>query len=181
MPLSENDIEPFLIPKILGPINVITGIFLKSVFFLNPELSKCVITGIFKDRDNSLGVLINGRKGNIFLSYEIFCQLCDRFNEITIALSSKTQYSIGEHLQVINVFGNQYACISDGRHSLTLDFKEWDQFIKSIPLICRALLDLFYLESDIDKFIKSDTEVIPDYLPSDIFDRLIRELQLCRQ
>lgn len=40
------------------PLNVMTGVFLKSVHFLNSVATKCVVDGLFKDRATSRGVLI---------------------------------------------------------------------------------------------------------------------------
>src|SRR5436190_18188310 len=79
------DIELQRIPRRKEVLNLLTGIFLKSVFFLDPELTKCVIVGFVKNRGNSLGVLFKGRKGAVSLTSNTFNQFAVHFNEITMA------------------------------------------------------------------------------------------------
>lgn len=183
MTSPETDAVP--IPKLVEPINLITGVFLKSVHFLDPDLTKCIVSGIFKNRDNSLGVLIKGRKGVVFWSYDSFCQLIDRFNEVTLAFLGNYQYVVtvdtGDLIKVNSIFGQQYACVSDGEHSLALNRNEWDQLVKFIPLIGRSLLELFYLEDIIKVFINqvlADTETCTEQLPPHVADRLFGEVSL---
>lgn len=184
---TEVSANAIAIPKEKEPINLLTGVFLKSVYFLDPELTKCAITGIVKNRDSSLGVIIKGKRGCVYWSYDSFCQLCDRFNLITLALLEKRSENIktdeGSSIKVNNVFGNQYAYISDGEHSLSLNLVEWNQLIKNIPVICRNLLELFYLEVFIKDFIDqvlADAKEQTDELPSDVADRLRSELSIWR-
>ena len=120
---TKADVTAIPIPKPLEPINILTGIFLKSVYFLDSQ--KCVVTGIFKNRDNSLGVLIKGKKGVVFLSYDDFCQVCAKLNVITLALLGKypcvIETDTGVSIKVHSVFGQYYAYVTDGDHSVTLN------------------------------------------------------------
>lgn len=43
-------------------INLLTAIFLKSVYFLDQSLSKSAFVGIFKDREDSMGMLFKGKE-----------------------------------------------------------------------------------------------------------------------
>ncbi|KAG8334558.1 hypothetical protein J6590_087475 [Homalodisca vitripennis] len=56
-PSTAMDLEPTRIPRRKEPINSLTGIFLKSVYFIDCDLSKCVIVGFVKNRGDSLGIL----------------------------------------------------------------------------------------------------------------------------
>src|SRR5436190_3194489 len=86
------DLEPDRIPRRKEPINLLTGIFYKCVYFLDSDLTKCFIVGFVKNRGNRLGVLFKGRKGAVFFSYDIFNQLTPHFNEITVALDKPEMY-----------------------------------------------------------------------------------------
>jgi hypothetical protein len=161
------------------------SIFLKSVYFLDPDLSKFVVTGIFKDRGNILGILFKEKNRSVFWSYNSFSQLCDRFNEITLGFLNKKQTVVhletGEGIVALNWFGSQYARISDEKHFVSLKATEWHQFIKNIPLIGRELLELFYLEEIIQVFINqylSGSEPVTEQLPPYTSDRLYNELSL---
>lgn len=65
----------------------VTGVFLKSVFYLNPECSKYAIVAIFQNFCNSSGVLVNGKKGFAYWSPNVFNQLQIHFNDVTLALN----------------------------------------------------------------------------------------------
>ncbi|KAG8289615.1 hypothetical protein J6590_100821 [Homalodisca vitripennis] len=68
------DVEPTRIPKRKERINALTGVFLRSVYFLDSDLSKCVIVGFVKNRGDSLGVLFKELAivGNSFQCQIIF-------------------------------------------------------------------------------------------------------------
>ena len=177
------DVEPVLIPKPKEAINLLTGVFLKSSYFLDAELTKCVVTGIFKNR--GLGILFKGRKGCVFWSYDAFCEFATRFNDVTLVLEGKNQFSFrvdtGEDIRVNMVFGHQYAYISDGEHSITLNQNEWCMFINNLPLINVSLRDLFINQDIIQAFIDqllADGEQHTDQLPSLINERLVNEIAL---
>ena len=183
MSLIETDVEPMLIPKPKETINLLTGVFLKSCYFLDVDLTKCVVTGIFKNR--GLGLLFKGRKGCVFWPYDAFCELATRFNEVTLALEGKTQFSFrvdtGEDIRVNMVFGHQYAYVSDGEHSITLNRNEWCMFINNLPLIYMSLRELFTNQDTIQTFIDqllADGEQHTDQLPSLINERLFNEIAL---
>ena len=159
---EEVSMEPQIILKPKEVINVLTGIFLKMVFFLDHELLKCVIVGISKNRNNSLGILFKGKKGSVFWSRDVFNQFnISTFNNVTIAVEEKKKFShsldTGESIKVNSVFGKQHVFIHDGEHTFTLNSSEWVQFINSLPLVYTHLSDLFPLEEVIQEFI---TEVL---------------------
>jgi hypothetical protein len=167
------------------PINLITGVFLKSVYFLDQEFTKCLVSGIFINRDSSLGVLIKGKKGIVFWTYDSYCQLVDRLNEITLAMLGNYQCSItldtGANIKIIKVYGHQYAYVSDGEHTLALNSREWNQLLIFVPTVSRVLLELFYLEDLIKIFISnilSDSDYSPNQLPPHIVETLFREVNL---
>ncbi|KAG8318922.1 hypothetical protein J6590_102473 [Homalodisca vitripennis] len=88
------DVEPTRIPKRKERINALTGVFLRSVYVLDSDLSKCVIVGFVKNRGDSLGVLFKGKKGCVYWSHDVFNQITPHFNSITLALENKTKFYI---------------------------------------------------------------------------------------
>lgn len=187
MAQSEKD-TIFKLPKGEEPLNLMTGVFLKSVYFLDPELTKCIVTGIFKNRGNTLGVLIKGRKGCVFWTYDAFSQLHVLFNKITLAIAEQKQLQIkldtGEDVKINNVFGLTYTCVSDGKHSVALNSSEWHVLINNLPLVYNSMRDLFYFEDLIKEFI-CQTLVNTDYycelLPSLVSERLYNEVALLKR
>lgn len=153
------DVSPVRLPKRTTPINLLTGIFLKSVYFLDAELCKSVIIGIFKDRGDSLGVLFKGRRGYVYWSFDVFNQFAVHFNEITVALENNTKFYFkldsGEDVKITNVFGKAHVFVFDKEHTLSLNSSEWTQFINNLPLIHRELQDLFVNELLIKQYITS--------------------------
>ena len=143
------DVDAVRIPRRREPINTLTGIFLKSVYFLDRELTKCAIVGIFKNRGDGLGVLFSGRKGNVHLPYAVLNQFSDHLNEVTLALEQKKKMRIkldvgtcGEDIKVCSVFGKPHVFLYDGEHTLTLNPFEWAQFTNNLPLVRRYLTEL---------------------------------------
>lgn len=183
---ADVSIEPMLIPKSKEPINLLTGVFLKSDYHLDNDLTKCVVTGIFLNR--GLGILFKGRKGCVYWSYDAFCQLATHFNDVTLALEGKNQYSFkvdtGEDIRVNMVFGHQYAYVSDGEHSITLNQNEWCMFINNLPLIYISLRELFYRDDLIKECINqvlSGVNECTDQLPTLIAERLFNEISLYKR
>lgn len=155
--MASEGAEPLPVPK--ESINVMTGIFLKSVCFLDSELTKCVISGVFVNRNNSLGVLLKGRKGCVFWSFDILNQFhVSVFNTVTLAVEEKRKFnytlSTGESIKVTSVFGKQHVFLSDGEHTLSLNSSEWVQFVNNLPIILTHLVDLFSYETVIKEFIE---------------------------
>lgn len=180
------DVELIRVPKRREPIDVMNNIFLKTVHFVNPDLSKCVILGIFKNRGNSLGVLFKGRKGSVFWSLDNFNQFSVYFNDIHSALQNQKRFyhrlDGGEDIKTKNVFGRSCAFLYDGDHTLTLDRNEWSQFISYLPIIHRDINILFYNEHLIQEYIQNINSSLedvlkPDGLPSLIADRLLDEVR----
>lgn len=167
------------------PINHLTGIFLKSVYFLDPSLIKSVISGIFKNRDCSLGVLFKGRKGSVYWSHDVFNQFYSNFNTVTLGTEnrSKVYFKVdtGESIKVCSVFGKPCVFISDGEHTLSLNTSEWTQFVNNLPLVNRSLRELFFFEDLIKEFVLNtlSTDDLPQTTISPVLaDRLTDELQL---
>lgn len=185
------DVVPERFPRRREPINTVTGIFLKSVYFLNPKCSKCVIVGIFKERGNSLGVYFNSAdKGGVYWSHEIFNQFAVHFNAVTTALElrGKQQFKLDggeeEDIRVYLAFGKPCVALYDGEHTLSLTSNEWTQFINSIPLVNRTLRELFLSEIPIKDYIHEYLKLQEP--PESVLlpvtsDRLTDELQLYRR
>lgn len=173
-------------------INLVTGVFLKSIFFLNPECSKFVLAGVFSDHDNSVGILIKGLKGAVFLTPLILNQFIVHANQITLALNNITgvqRFSIdsGEEIVVKKVFGKGYAKLFDGHHTLTISADEWTQFINCLPILKRQVNELFLcedlLQSYIIQVLASDEayESAPPGIPPHLCDRLFDEIQYLKR
>jgi len=183
------DVSAAPIPRAKEPINLLTGVFLKSDYHLDNDLTKCVVTGIFKNRGNSLGILFKGRKGCVYWSYDAFCQLATRFNDVTLAVEGKTQFSFkvdtGEDIRVNMIFGHQYAYVSDGEHSVTLNQNEWCMFVNNLPLIYTSFRELFYNEdvirTFIDRVIADEEECTDHQLSSLTAERLVNEISLYKR
>ena len=181
------DIDLIRIPRRKEHIDVLNGIFLKKVYFLNSELTKCVIIGIFKNRGHSLGVLFKGRKGSVYWSRDVFTQFFSYFEAITSALEKKTKFLLrlegGEDIKVKNVFGRSCAFLYDGEHSLMLDLREWSQFMSNLSIVNRSISELFYDEDLIRDYIfkinSGEEDVLkPDEVVCSDFNQLLEELHI---
>lgn len=85
----------------------------------------------------------------------------------------------GTNIKVNSIFGQEYAWISDGEHSLALNRNEWDELVQFIPLIGRSLLGLLYLEHKIKVFIDQvllDAEACTYQLPSHVADCIVNKV-----
>lgn len=170
--------------------DLVTGAFLKSVFYLNPECSKYVIVGIFQNFGNCTGILVNGKKGFTYWSPIVFNELQIYFNDVTLALDETKGVrrfgllnGCGEDIVVKNVFGKRYAVLSDGNHSISLTGSEWNHFINSIPCARRRIDELFLCEDLIKEYISNvwpvegDQYVAPPAgLPVHLCDSLFDEV-----
>lgn len=182
------DVVPTRIPKRTAPPNLISGVFLKSVFFLDPELSKFIVAGVFENKGNSLGIVIRTKKSFIYWSYDIFNQLIVHFEKVTEALDTpKNKPHIklegGEDIRMYSVYGKLYVALYDGERTVSLNKSEWNQFILSLPAVYTSLRDLFTNEDLIRSFIADLvttglTAVPPESLPPVIVNRLIEEVGL---
>ena len=184
------DLEPQRIPRRKEVLNLLTGIFFKTVYFLDPELTKCVIVGFVKNRGNSLGVIFKGRKGAVFLPSSTFNQFAVHFNEITVALEKREKVMFREddfEIKVSNVFGRQHIFLYDGEHTLTLNTAEWTQFVNNLPPLYRELRNRFLQEDLVGRYIidilASNEEFVtpPEGLSPYITDRLFDEVQLFKR
>lgn len=167
-------------------VNLVTGVFLKSIFFLNHECSKYVLVGVFSDYGNSVGYLIKGPKSSVFLTPSIFNQLIVYVNQITEALKATGvhRFSIdsGEDIVVKQVFGKRYAALFDGKHTLTLSADEWTQFTNSLPCMSRQVNELFFCEDLLRSYIiqvlasDQEYETAPPGIPLHLCDRIFDEV-----
>lgn len=179
------------IPNRKEGLNLRTGVFLKSVYFLSVDCSKTAIVGIFKHRGTSLGVAFAGKKSCIFWSNDTFTHFAVHFNEITASLETKTkQYyklETGEEVMVRNYFGKMHVILYDGEHTITLDTQEWAHFTNNLPLLNKELCSLFMSEDIIQNFIRdlftSEESVKPitDQLPVYYINRLVDEVALYKR
>ena len=160
------------------------------MYFLDPELTKCVIVGFVKNRGNSLGVLFKGRKGAVFLTHNTFNQFAVHFNEITMALEKRGKIMFREddfEIKLSNVFGRQHIFLYDGEHTLTLNSAEWTQFVNNLPSMYRELRNRFLQEDLIINYIvdilASDEDFVtpPEGLSPYQGDRLFDEVQLFKR
>jgi hypothetical protein len=179
--------EPIRVKRRREPIDVCNGIFLKTVHFLNSKLKKCVIVGIFKNRDNRLGILFKGPKGSAHWSLDTYKQFSVHFDDITSALRTCSKLYLhldsGEDIRIKKVFGKPCLFLYDGEHTLTLDRDEWSQFVSCCPAINSVINDLFYNELLIQEYINninSGSEDVPRpvQLPGLVADRLLDELRI---
>lgn len=186
------DVEPTRLPRRREPIDLLEGIFLKTVTFLNTDLSKSVIVGIFKNRANSLGVLFTGRKGCVYWSHDVFNQFAVHFDAVTAALEGRKTVTYGidsrEDVKVHSVFGKTHVFLYDGEHTLTLNSVEWRHFVNNLPLVQRSLRELFWREDLIRQYLYDlavykqngsgggENECPKTELPAYLADRLFDEV-----
>lgn len=182
------DVVTTKVPRRKEPINLITGVFLKSVFFLSNDLSKSVIVGIYKNRGCSLGLVFAGRHGPVYWSNDTFNNFFIHFNEISLAAENNKRIykklDTGEDIKVQSIFGNTHVFLYDGEHTLSLTAPEWMQFVNTLPCITRNLRELFMCEHLIRDYILelmmlNDDSYLPPPLgfPLYLSDRLYDEVQ----
>lgn len=98
------DVELVRIPCRKEKLNLLTGVFLKYVFFLDSALSKSVFAEIFKNRGDSLGIVFNGRHGPVFWSFDVLNHFSPHFSDITLALQNKSKlysrFDTGEDIKL---------------------------------------------------------------------------------
>lgn len=182
------DLELVRIPRRKEALNLLTGVFLKYVFFLDKALSKSVFAGIFKNRGDSLGIVFNGRHGPVFWSYDVLNHFLPYFNDVTLAFENKCKMyfklDTGEDIKVQNIFGKQHVFLYDVEHTLSLNEAEWTQFTNNLPCMQKHLTELFISEDLIKNYIfnilSSDEEFVsaPEGLPLHLRDRLFDEVKL---
>lgn len=184
------DIELTRIPKRKEPLNLLTGVFLKSVYFLDSDFSKCVTVGLFKNRGDILGLAFKGRKGVVFWSNDNFNEFSVFFNDITLALENNSKFKrhldSGHDIKTMRIFGKPHVFLYDGEHTLSLTSHEWTQFVNNLPLIHRELRELFMNENYLRSFIadlvcSEDAVEKPKDLPESLAGRLFDEVQLYKR
>lgn len=167
--------------------NFVSGVFLKSVFFLDQACLKSVIVGIFENRGNSVGIILRGKKEFIYLKPEVFNQLIVHVKTISKAFDSsdsnlRISLDSGEDVVVKKIFGKRYAAIFDGERTLSFSALDWAQFTNCLPCVTRQLRELFICEDSLRSYIISilasseefvaPTECIPHYLSDRLFDEV---------
>lgn len=184
------DLELSRVPKRKEPINLLTGVFLKSVYFLTND--KYVIVGMFKNRGDTLGVLFKGVKGLVLWSYDVFNKFAVDFDKITAALEGKSKLHVksdtGEDIKVGKVFGIPYVFLYDGERTISLTNEEWVQFVNNLPLIRTELTALFMNENLLRLYIaelveSEEGEVVTpsNDLPTPVVNRLSDEIALYKR
>lgn len=180
------------IPRPKEPINVLTGIFLKNVYFLDSELTKCVIAGVFRNREDCAGILFKGKKGCVYWSLDNLNQFFVHFNTVTLLLEGRQKYHFGlqsgETIKVVSVFGKQHVFLYDGEHTLALNSSEWTQFINSLPAIYTHLGELAlndnYIKETILNILVGDlaaTKVLPGWLEKRLFEDVSLHKRCCHE
>lgn len=167
--------------------NLVTGVYLKSVFFLDEECSKLIIVGIFQNKGNSVGIVFKNKKKVVYWSLDVFNQFMDHANNITGSFEScknyKAKLDSGEDIQLKNVFGRWYVYLFDGCYTLSLTHDDWTQFTNNLPCIRRQLRELFMSEDLFKIYIldilSSEEDFVPppEGLPAYLVDRLFDEVQ----
>lgn len=154
------EVVPQRVPRRRTPINLVTGVFLKSVFFLDEKFLKFVVTGIFKDRGDSLCIAFKGKRGGVVCwTYDVFNQIALYFPAVTSAVDYRTRFQAvvptGEDIRVANVRGSSFVYIYDGQHSLSLTSDDWAHFIANLTLIRRHFNELFREVPVISDYIRA--------------------------
>ena len=178
-------------PQCKPAINIHTGVINKSIYFLDPELTKCVIVGFAIDRGFSLGVIFKSKKGAVFLSHDTFLQFASHFNEVTAASEKKKEkYALSLNdfnVKVSNVFGRQHIFLYDRDNTLTLNSADWAQLVNNLPSLYRELRSRFLQEDLIISYIinilSSDEERVeaPHGLSPYLSDSVLDEVQLFKR
>ena len=184
------ELEPERTPRRKEALNLLTGVFFKCVYFLDPELVKSVIVGFIKDRGNRLGIVFKGRKCAVFFSHDTFNNFAPHFNEVTKALENREKFLFtgeGFDVKVTKVFGKQHVYLYDGEHSLPLNSSEWVQFVNNLPTLYRELRNRFLQEDLIVNYIINLLDsgekdlTAPNGLSPYLSDRLLDEVELYKR
>jgi hypothetical protein len=175
--------------KVSLPPNTIREVFLKNIFYLDKDYSKFLVVGYFESYEHRIGLLFKTGKSYVFWSYQTFNDLAVHFDNITSSLRSENKqgYSIrtteGYALKVKKVFGNLYVSIHDKEHSILLNHDEWVQFMHSLHVVRKHLIELFTNEQLIQLFIdrvlvseEEDDAVPPEGLPTHITNKLVDDV-----
>lgn len=175
--------------KVSLPPNTMREVFLKNIFYLDKDYSKFLVVGYFESYEHKIGILLKTGKSYVFWSYQTFNDLAVHFDNITSSLCSETKqgYSIrtteGYTLKVKKVFGNLYVSIHDREHSILLNHDEWVQFMRSLHVVKKHLVELFTNEQLIQLFIdrvliseEEDDAIPPEGLPTHITNKLVDDV-----
>lgn len=159
---------------------VLNSFFLKTTFFLDPQLTTSVTIGVC--RDKGVGVIFAGKKKSIVFPFHIFYQLAISFENIQSCLEGAEkgqQLSLdsGEFIGTKRFFGKNYVKLAaDKQHYIMLNESEYNQFHRYLPQINRRITELFSREVAIRSFVEaisSGEEIKP---PPDLCPYLINRL-----
>lgn len=153
----EIDVSRILKRKFLPP-NFITGVFLKSVYFLNPDSTKFAVAGLFQNKGFASGLSVYSKRGCLFWSYSILEQLVPLVSLVSNALNTScgkhvSRLETGEEMIARKLFGKWYVNLSDGINNVTFSVQEWNQFVGSLPSIMHHLEDLASNEESAKQYI----------------------------
>lgn len=153
------EIDPCnLIQPKLALTNMVSGVFLKNLFFLNTECSKFAITGLFHDRSFGLGMGVFSKKSSIFLNYDTISQLVPLVSTVNTALEAGGgkhvfQLESGEGIVARKLFGKWYVHLSDTKNSVTFSGLEWIRFVSCLPILLITMQKLSLDEENLRTFI----------------------------
>lgn len=167
--------EYLQLPKLFEPIDVLDGIFLRRVFFLNEHYSKSVTIGIFKNRNYSLGVMFKGKHDYIYWTFDMFNQFYVNFNIVSKALLENKMLNLNideNSVKVLTVYEIPHVFINSGDNTLTLNAEEWSQFVSILPQVQLELRELFYEEDLIKQFLCGGSNSLSPF----ILNRLVVEI-----
>lgn len=172
-----------------APINILSGILLKTVLFLDENQPKLLIAGIFKDKGDSLGLLFKSKKSYIYWSFDVFNELAVHFESVIKSFTDKSKFKFalesGEGISMKNSFGTQYVILNDNEHSVALSKSEWDNFVRNLPILNSHCRDLFMIEDSIKELIKNliceeDVSEKLINLPWNLTNRLQEEISVLK-
>jgi hypothetical protein len=143
------------------PIGAMTGVILKHVYFLNPKLSKFVITGFFMSRNMEFGYLIKDDKGYVHFPKTFLYKIDGIDKAVKKKRNVCLSFDDNCHIRIDCGSNHQYIYISDGENTVSLDEEEWDLFLKSSLNFHSDWYEIFegkikryitYFSSDIDSY-----------------------------
>lgn len=179
------DVDPCtLIKPKVEPTNMVSGVFLKNMFFLNAECSKFVITGLFHDRSFGLGLAVFSKKTSVFLNYNIVSQLVPLITTVTAALEAGGgkhvfQLESGEEISARKLFGKWYINLFDRVNTVAFSLPEWLRFVSCLPVLLITMQELSADENRLQSFIVDSLgQSAQTPLPSGLYrgEQLVHEL-----
>lgn len=146
--------------------------FLKVTYNLNPEFSKFVAVGLFKEFGYKVGILFykQGMRKWVMLDQAQFINFQEQIYPISFSICNdvkKRRFDVtGFDVVIRRIIGKRYVEIRDLNHdSIILNNSEWDSFVKWLPCINRYIDQLSLVEDSliehITRILHSDRVYIP--------------------